>query len=96
MIIERLLSGLASYFCRIFLRQQRQLGSEKTMRLRHGCLGTVDDVVYQLLSVRQINIVALDILGFLMIDQKKMIYAIPSRNINVFTDFHVSFHAENG
>ena len=54
------------------LRLEYQLGHEERLRLAHGRLGPVDDVVHQPRAVRQRRVLRIDVAGVLLIHQEQV------------------------
>ena len=64
------------------------------MRLRHGGLGAVVDVVAQLLAVADLRRRAVDVLHAVAIDQEQVVLAWPAGDIDIFAQFDGAFGAD--
>ncbi len=65
------------------------------MGLGHGGFGTVEDIVNQLGSVGQGNILAIDVLDSFLIDQEEMLPAGTSSDVDVFAQFDIAVGASD-
>src|SRR5678815_4158176 len=65
------------------------------MRLRHCRFSAIEDVVYQLFTIWQLPVLAIDVLHAFLIDQEQMIPARPSSNVDVFSKLHVALSTQN-
>src|SRR5262245_12510215 len=77
------------------LGAQRQLGREKAMRLGHGRLGAIENVINELPAVRQFLTLAVDILCARLIDQKQMVGPWPAGEVAVLAYLDVAVGAQN-
>src|SRR5688572_3688110 len=67
------------------LGAQRQLGCQETVRLGHGRLCSIEDIVYKLPAVWQLHVAAIDIPRAGLIHQKQVIGARPAGEVAVLT-----------
>ena len=64
------------------------------MRLRHGGLGAVVDVVAQMLAVGDLGLGAVDVLDAVAVDQEKVIRARSSGDVDVLAQLYGAFRAD--
>src|SRR5262245_475873 len=65
------------------------------MRLSHGSLGSVEDVVDQPFTVKERDILAVDSVHALLINNDQMIAPGLSPDIDVFANLNIAFCADN-
>ena len=75
---------------RIHLCLDRKLRSEKALRLILGRVGSIDDVADKLRTKRKRQIVAVDVSGFILIDDKQIVALLAYGNICVFSELRYS------
>ena len=66
------------------------------MRLCHRRHGAVANVVNQLLSIRPLDLTAIEIVNTLLVNEEQVISARASLDVNVFSQLDVAVRAENG
>ncbi len=66
------------------------------MRLCHGGLGSVDNIVDQLCTIRQRHVATIDVARPLLVNQKEMIRAGSAGDVDVFSDLDVAIRPQHG
>jgi hypothetical protein len=80
---------------RALLRFQHQLRRQEAVRLRHRRLRPVDDVVHELLTVRERHVAAIDVLRLLLIDQEQVVGPGAAAEVDVLPDLDEALGAED-
>src|ERR1700761_8329011 len=75
---------------RIHLRFDGKLRGEKALRLILGSVGSIDDVADKLRTKRQCQIIAVDVPGLFLIDDKQIVALLAYGNIGVFPEFDIT------
>ena len=65
------------------------------MRLCHRSVSAIENIGNELFSVRQLNVLTIDVLRTMTIDEKQMVFSFTPGNIAIFAEFDVAFSAEN-
>src|ERR1700680_771030 len=79
----------------IHLCLDRKLGCQKALRLVLGSVGSIDDVADKLTTKRKCQIVAVDVPGLILIDDKQIVALLAHGNIGVFSDFDIALRTED-
>lgn len=77
------------------LRLQRQFCCQEIVFLFHRGLGTIDNIVNEKLSIGYRAIVAVEITGFLLVNKKKVVAALSSRQVGVLPYFYKPIRSQD-
>ena len=60
------------------------------MFLRHGCLSPVENIIYQLFTIRHIYLAAVIVCCLFLVDKKQVVASFPPGNVNIFSDLYIT------